>query len=208
MQHTKTALRGEAGNVSLREVTCFSLMSSLQWKTELGLELQDKPLLLSTASCLPEGGLVLPIISCQSSSTSTGNICIHANFSSYFELEFRNEGHFPWRVAAKKNIHTFSSFWIAFLRDLAKQSCYYLSINWSNISISKQWEELPANTYYCCAHSHQLKTQILSCECQACARHQIGSDSFANTRGCTWKGFLVESFQSVVLKTWLALKRS
>lgn len=77
----------------------INAQSPLENRMELGLKLPGQTTVV--ANSLMQG-LVLPTISCQSSSTSTGNVCIHAKFSSHLELEFRKEGHFPWRAVAKK----------------------------------------------------------------------------------------------------------
>lgn len=83
MQHLQTALRGKAGNISLvGEDTLFHFFINVQCllenRMELGLKLSGQTTVV--ANSLMQD-LVLPIISCQSNSTSTGNICIHAKFS-------------------------------------------------------------------------------------------------------------------------------
>lgn len=174
MQHVQTGLRGKAGNVSLaREDMCFSLMSSLcgtEWNWAWNF--QDKPLLLPTASCKV---LFYPSSHAKAAPLPQGISAFMQHFPATWNLSLEKKDLFlEEQLQRKRNIHTFSSFWIAFLRDLSKRSCNYPSTNWSNLSATVR--ETPSITYYCSAHSHQLKTQIPSREHQAGARHPT----------CTW----------------------
>lgn len=56
-------------------------------------------------------------------------------FQATWNLSLENKDIFlEEQLQIKRNIHTFSSFWIVFLRDLSKQPCNYPSMNWSNLS--------------------------------------------------------------------------
>lgn len=144
MQCVQTALRGNVGNVSLvGEDTCFPLMSSVLWETELNWawNFQDKPLLLPTASCIPIGDLNNPLFYPSSHTKAVplpqGIPAFMQSFPATLNLNLERKDIFlEEQLQKKRNIHTFLSFWIGFLRDLSKESCSYPSINWLNLSTS------------------------------------------------------------------------
>lgn len=129
-------------------------------------------------------------------------------FSSHFELEFRNEGLFIWRVIAKKK--KFRIFTHSHHLGLGTQESFQNSLPiilqlMGQIPQSTKVRGTPSIRCQCHPRSHQLKIQPPSCEHQVDVEHSTCTCPFAHGKVST---FFVESFQRAVLKIWFTLKRS